>query len=331
MTSFFKRLVAAAVCGIAFSALPLTGAHAATPGAPSFAGKPVRIVVPYAAGGLADITARLLADHLTTRLGTTVMVENRPGANGSIGTALVAKAPPDGHTLALVVSSHVFGKSLMPDLPFDPIKDFAPVTLATRTAMVLVATPDLPVKNVPELISYVKARPNQLAFASAGNGSNVHIFGQSFADLAGLQMAHVPYKGSAAAHVDLMAGRTQIVFDTLGAVQPHIAAGKMKVLAAGADRLPQYPDLPSVAEAGFPGFRAESWGAVIAPANTPPEVVALLNREIVAVLNLPPVRKRLEDAGAQIVGSSPTELQAMLVSEEKKYGDLIRTMGIKLD
>jgi tripartite-type tricarboxylate transporter receptor subunit TctC len=149
--------------------------------------------------------------------------------------------------------------------------------------------------------------------------------------MAGLKMAHIPYKGSAAAHVDLMAGRTQIVFDTLGAVQPHIATGKMKLLAAGGDRLPQYPDLPTVAEAGYPGFRAESWGAVIAPANTPPAIVEKLNTEIVAVLNMPAVRKRLEDAGAQVVGSTPEALGTMLVTEEKKYGDLIRTMGIKLD
>lgn len=323
MNSFFTRLAVSAL-----SVLCMAPASAADT---ALFTKPVRIVVPYAAGGLADITARLLAEHLTPRLGQTVMVENRNGANGAIGTAYVAKAAPDGHTLALVVSSHVFGKALVPDLPFDPIKDFAPVTLATRTAMVLVATPSLPVQSVPELIAYVKARPNQLAFASAGNGSNVHIFGQSFADRAGLQMAHVPYKGSAAAHVDLMAGRTQIVFDTLGAVQPHIAAGKMKLIAAGADRLPKYPDLPTVGEAGFEGFRAESWGAIIAPAQTPAPVIAALNREIVAVLNMPAVRKRLEDAGAQVVGSTPSELGSMLVEEERKYGAMIKTMGIKLE
>lgn len=323
MTTFTRRLVLSA-----FSMLALAPAFASDS---ALFNKPLRIVVPYAAGGLADTTARLLAEHLTPRLGQPVTVENRAGANGAIGTEYVARSKPDGHTLGLVVSSHVFGKALVPDLRFDPIKDFTPITLATRTAMVLVATPALPVQNVPELIAYVKARPNQLAFASAGNGSNVHIFGQAFVDRAGLQMAHVPYKGSAAAHMDLMAGRTHIVFDTLGAVQPHIAAGKLKLLAAGADRLPQYPELPTVAEAGFPGFRAESWGAFVAPAGTPEPVVAALHREIVAVLNLPAVRKRLEDAGAKVVGSSPAELGALLVAEEKKYAELIRGMGIKLD
>lgn len=323
MITLTRRLV---VC--AFSTLALAPAIASDN---ALFNKPLRIVVPYAAGGLADTTARLLAEHLTPRLGQPVTVENRAGANGAIGAEYVARSKPDGHTLGLVVSSHVFGKALVPDLRFDPIKDFAPITLATRTAMVLVATPALPVQNVPALIAYVKARPNQLAFASAGNGSNVHIFGQSFIDRAGLQMAHVPYKGSAAAHMDLMAGRTHIVFDTLGAVQPHIASGKLKLLAAGADRLPQYPELATVADAGFPGFRAESWGALVAPAGTPAPVITALNREIIAVLNLPAVRKRLEDAGAKVVGSSPAELGALLVSEEKKYGELIRAMGIKLD
>lgn len=294
-------------------------------------GAPLRIVVPYAAGGLADITARLLAENLTTRLNQNVVVENKPGANGSIGAAQVAKATPDGNTIALVVSSHAFGKALMPALPYDPVKDFAPVTLATRTAMVLVATPSLPVKDVPELVAYARQHPNELSFASAGQGSNVHIFGQWFADMAGLKMSHVPYKGSAAAHPDLMAGRTQIVFDTLGAVQAHIAAGRLKLLAAGAQRLPQYPNVPTVAEAGYPGFRAESWGAVLAPAGTPQARIRQLNKEIVATLNTPAIKKRLEDAGAQVVGSTPAELGALLVEEDKRFTTLIRDMGIKLD
>lgn len=294
-------------------------------------GAPLRIVVPYAAGGLADITARLLAENLTTRLNQSVVVENKPGANGSIGAAQVAKATPDGNTIALVVSSHAFGKALMPALPYDPVKDFAPVTLATRTAMVLVATPSLPVKDVPELVAYARQHPNELSFASAGQGSNVHIFGQWFADMAGLKMNHVPYKGSAAAHPDLMAGRTQIVFDTLGAVQAHIAAGRLKLLAAGAQRLPQYPNVPTVAEAGYPGFRAESWGAVLAPVGTPQARIRQLNKEIVATLNTPAIKKRLEDAGAQVVGSTPEELGALLVEEDKRFTALIRDMGIKLD
>lgn len=324
VTSIVKKLLLAAfACGAAVQA-----SAAPADGSPS---QPVRLVVPYSAGGLADLTARILAEQLAIRLGQGVLVENRPGANGTIGAAVVAKAPADGTTLGVVVSSHAFSKSLMPDLPFDPIKDFAPVTLAVRSAMVLVATPGLPASNVPELITYAKAHPNEVAFASAGNGSNVHLFGQWFADRAGLQMIHVPYKGSAAAHVDLMAGRTQIAFDTYGAVQQHLKAGRLKLLASGAGRLPQYPNVPSVAEAGFPGFRAESWVAIIAPLKTPPAVIATFNREIAAVLNMPAVRQKLEDAGGTIVGSSPDELAKLMVADAKKYGDLISSMGIKLN
>ena len=330
MTSFFKRLVVSGLVVSAFSVLAVAPAAAAAADTVTFT-KPIRIIVPYSAGGSADLTARLLAEHLTPRLGQSVTVENQPGANGAIGTGNLAKAPADGHTLGFVVSSHVFAKVLAPNLPFDPIKDFSPVTLATRNAVMLVATPSLPVQNVPELIAYAKAHPNQLAFASAGNGSNLHIFGQWFVDRAGLQMVHVPYKGSTPAHVDLMAGRTHIMFDTLGALQPHIKAGKLKLLAAGAERLPQYPNLPTVAESGFPGFRAESWGAVLAPAQTPAPVVAVLQQNIAAILNMPAVRKRLEEAGAQVVASTPAELGAILVEDEIRYGKLMRSMGIKPD
>ncbi|HSV82747.1 MAG TPA: tripartite tricarboxylate transporter substrate binding protein [Ramlibacter sp.] len=300
--------------------------------AASFPTRPIKLIVPYAPGGSADLTARLVADALAPKLGQPVVVENRPGANGAIGTAAVAKADPDGYTLGLVVSSHVFGRALVPSLPFDPIKDFAPVTLTARTPIVLVVPATLPVRDVRELIAYARARPEKLAFASAGNGSNVHVFGQWFSDLAGLRMAHVPYKGSTAAHPDLIAGRVHMVFDSLAAVQPHIVSGKLRLLAVGgAQRVPQYPDVPTVAEAGLPGFAAESWGAVLAPARTPPAVIELLNREITAVLRSDKVRERLTGAGVQVVGSSPEELARVLAGDEKRYGDLIRKMGITLD
>ena len=294
--------------------------------------RPVRLVVPYGAGGGADVVARLLADALAPRLGQPVVVENRPGANGTIGTAAVAKAEPDGSTLALVVSSHVFGRALVPNLPFDPVRDFAPVMLATRSPIVLVASASLPVRSVGELLAYVRARPDQVAFASAGNGSNVHVFAQWFNDLARLHMIHVPYKGSSAAHLDLISGRVAMAFDTLASVQSHVAAGKLRLLAvAGPRRLAQYPDVPTVAEAGIPGFEAESWTAVLAPAATQRPIVARLQRELVAVLQLPAVRERLQGAGAQVVGGSSDELATVLATEEKRYGDLIRRLNITLD
>ena len=295
-------------------------------------GVPLRIIVPYAAGGLADITARLMSEHLTPRLGQTVIVENRPGANGSIGTAVVAGAKPDGNTLGLVVSSHAFGKALMPDLPFDPIKDFEPVTQATRTATVLVAMPGLPADDIETLIAYVKQRPGELAFASPGNGSNMHIFAEQLVEMTGLDMLHIPYKGSAAAHLDLIAGRTQIVFDTFGAVEQHLAAGRLKLLAAGGDtRLPKYPEVRTLAEQGLPDIHAESWGAFIAPAGTPKERIDQLHRELTAVLQLPEIRQRLEDAGATVVAGSPQELAELMAKEEKKYGELIRRLNIQLN
>ncbi len=293
---------------------------------------PIRIVVPYAPGGQADITARLIADPLGARLGQPVTVENRPGANGSIGTAVVARAPADGHTLALVVSSHVFGKALMPGLPFDPVQDFAPITLTARTPLVLLAAPGVPAKDAAEFIAYARQHPGELSFASAGSGSNTHVFGQWFNDKAGLDMAHIPYKGSTPAHVDLVADRVQVVIDSLPATQAYISSGKLKLLAAAGDqRLKQYPDVPTLAESGVPGFAAESWGALLAPAGTPPEIVARLNQEVTDILRSDTVRARLEGAGMVVVGSTPEELQQVLVDEEAKFGTLIREMGIRLD
>jgi tripartite-type tricarboxylate transporter receptor subunit TctC len=308
----------------------------ATPAAPAlaqdFPAQTIKIVVPYAPGGQADITARLIADGLKTRLPQPVIVENRPGANGSIGSAAVAQAAPDGHTLALVVSSHVFGKALMPNLPYDPIKSFAPVAMTARTPIVMVAAPTLPVATLKEFVSYAAARPGQLAYASAGNGSNVQVFAQWFNQLAKLQMIHVPYKGSAAAHPDLIAGRAHMVFDTLPSVQGHITQGNLKLLAAaGAKRLAHFPDVPTIAEAGYAGYDAASWGAVLAPAGTPKSVIEKLNREIVAVLQSDAVKARMASFGSEVVAGTPDELLAALQTEEKRYGALIRELGIKMD
>jgi tripartite-type tricarboxylate transporter receptor subunit TctC len=300
--------------------------------AADYPAKPIRMIVPYAPGGLPDITARLIAPGLGARLGQQVVVENRPGANGAIGTAMVARASPDGYTLALVASSHVFGRALMPNLPFDPVKDFAPITMTTRTPIVLVASGTLPVKTLDDMLRYVRERPGQLAYASAGTGSNTHVFGKWFTDLAGLNMTHIPYKGSAPAHVDLISGRVAMGFETLASAQPNIASGELKLLAvAGDQRLPQYPDVPTVEQAGIQGFVAESWGAILAPAGTPAAVVARLNRDIVAVLNTPEVKERLAGAGAKVVGNSPEQLRQTLAAEEERYGTLIKKMNILLE
>jgi tripartite-type tricarboxylate transporter receptor subunit TctC len=324
-------ITATTVLSLAATVSLATAAHAAG-AATHFPAKPVRLIVPYAPGGLPDITARLIAAGLGARLGQTAIVENRPGANGVIGTNMVARANPDGYTLALVASSHVFGRALVPNLPFDPVKDFAPVTMTTRTPIVLVASGTLPVKTLDDLLRYVRERPGQLAYASAGTGSNTHVFGKWFTDLAGLDMTHVPYKGSAPAHVDLISGRVAMGFETLASAQPNIASGELKLLAvAGEQRLPQYPEVPTVEQAGIKGFVAESWGAILAPAGTPADIVAKLNREIVAVLNTPEVKDRLAGAGAQVVGNSPEQLRETLAAEEQRYGALIQKMNITLE
>jgi tripartite-type tricarboxylate transporter receptor subunit TctC len=311
-------------------AAPRDGGDAAQ--AANYPNQPIRIIVPYAAGGLPDITARLLGSDLTTRLGQPFIIENRPGANGSIGTGLLARAKPDGYTLGVVASSHVFGRALMPHLPYDPIKDFAPITMAVTTPIVLTASGTVPVKTLADFIQYAKERPGQLTFASAGIGSNTHVFGQWFSDMAKIQMVHIPYKGAAPAHVDLISGRVALSFDTLAAAHPYFDSGKVKLLAVGGDaRLPEYPDVPTVKESGYPEFQAQSWSAVLAPAGTPPAVIDKLNHAIVAALQTPEIRQKLALAGAQVVADSPAQARETLVRDEQRYGALIKSMNITLE
>jgi len=303
-----------------------------TTSAQTYPTKPIKVIVPYAPGGSGDITARLLSDRLRPKLGQPLIVENKPGANGSIGTDFVAKAAPDGYTLALVVASHAFAKALMPDLPFDPVLNFAPVSMTTRTHVVLVTAPSFPPNTVSELIAYVRARPNQFAFASAGTGSNVHLFGEWFNMLAGIKATHVPYKGSAAAHPDLISGRTQWVFDTYASVRPHVEAKRLKLIAVcGEKRLPQLPNIPTVSESGLPEFKAYSWTGILAPANTPKPIIDRLNREILSVLQADELRERLVTIGADPVGSSPEEFRTAIEAEDVRFGKLIRSLNIRLE
>lgn len=297
-----------------------------------FPSRPIRIIVPYAPGGQGDITARLLGEHLRPRLNNqSIVVENRSGANGAIGTDLVARARPDGYTLGCVVASHALGRALTPNLPFDPVADFVPITMVARTQMVLVAAPTLPVRTLREFIDYAKARPGQLAYKSAGPGSNSHLFGAWFTDAAGIEMLHVPYRGSGDSMNHLLTGVVHLGIDTLPAVQAHIDNKLLTLLAAGGPgRSPQYPDVPTVAEAAIPGFQANSWSMVLAPRGTPAPVAERLNREILAVLAIPAVKERLERMGALPVGSSLAETASILRDEEAMYSALIRRLGITL-
>lgn len=295
--------------------------------------RPVRIIVPYTAGGASDITARLIAERLRGPLGQPGVVENRAGASGIIGTEAVARAAPDGTTIALVASSHVVNRALFPNLPFDPIADFAPITLTAHVQLVLVVPATHPARDVPGLIEWARAQgAGRAAFASSGNGSNPHIFAADLLRRAGVEMEHVPYRGSTAAHADLLAGRTHMMFDALAAVQPHVQAGTLRLLAqAGPTRSRLLPDLPTVAEQGFAGYGATSWGCLLAPAGTPPAAIAALNAAAREILLSPEIRDRLAPLGAEPAPGTPEELLAFMRQEQARYVALVQQLGIRAD
>ena len=285
-TSMRQALLA--LLGTALLALPAI-ANAQTPAYPT---KPIRLVVPFPAGGATDILAREVAKHLTETWGQSVVVDNRPGAGGNIGSELVAKSPPDGYTLEMgTVGTHAINASLYSKMPYDHVKDFVPVILVAGVPNVLVVNPSVPVNSVQEFIAYAKANPGKLNFASSGSGTSIHLSGELFKVMAGVQMTHVPYKGSAPALQDLLGGQVQLMFDNLPPSLPQIKAGKLRALAVtSATRAPALPDVPTVAEAGLPGFEASSWFGVLAPAGTPPAIVAKLHGALMTVMKDPGVR-----------------------------------------
>jgi tripartite-type tricarboxylate transporter receptor subunit TctC len=291
--------------------------------------KPVRILVPYPPGGASDVTARIVADKLSKRWGgKPVFVENKAGANGVIGTETIARADPDGHTIGLVASSHVTNHALMKKVPYE-LSDMVPVTITAQVQLGLVVNPAVPANNVRELIAYAKANPNKLAVATSGRGSNPQLWALAFQQMTGTQMIDVPYKGSAVAHPDLLAGQTQVMFDAVAAVMPHVKAGKLRLLAVGgAKRSPFLPDTPTIQEAGVPGYVNASWGAIIAPAKTPAAIIDKLNADIVAILNEPDTKERLAGLSAEVVANSPSEAAAFMKSEEQRLTKLIRDVGI---
>jgi tripartite-type tricarboxylate transporter receptor subunit TctC len=294
--------------------------------------KPVRIIVPYTVGGASDITARLLADRMSVKFGQPVTVENRAGASGTIGTDAVAKAAPDGYTLAFVASSHVVNKALFPALPYDPIKSFSPISQTANVQLVMVVPSTLPVNSVAEFIALAKAKPGSLSYASSGSGSNPQFFAEMLKQAAGIDLLHVPYKGSTAAHTDLLAGRTQLMFDALASVAPHVKSGRLKLLAvAGPARSALLPDVPTVMEGGVAGFGATSWGALLAPAGTPKPVIDRLHQETVAILNSADVKERLGALGAEVVASTPEQLGELMQREEVRYTKMVRDLRFTPD
>jgi len=301
--------------------------------APAYPTKPIRLVVPFPAGGTTDILARAVAQKLTEAWGQPVIVDNRPGAGGNIGSELVAKAAPDGYTLEMgTVGTHAINASLYAKMPYDHVKDFVPVILIAGVPNVLVVYPSVPVNSVAELIAYAKANPGKLNFASSGSGTSIHLSGELFKVMSGVQMTHVPYKGSAPAVQDLLGGQVQLMFDNLPSALPHIKAGKLRALAVtSAQRAPVLPDVPTIAEAALPGFEASSWFGVLAPAGTSPAIVVKLNAEIAKWLASPEAKEKLQSQGANAAGGPPENFAKHIAAETAKWAKVVKESGAKVD
>jgi tripartite-type tricarboxylate transporter receptor subunit TctC len=316
--------------GLALSLAAFAPAFAQTTAYPV---KPMRLVVPFPAGGTTDILARAAAQKLSDALGQQMFVDNRPGAGGNIGSELVAKSPPDGYTLEMgTVGTHAINASLYQRMPYDHIKDFAPIVLVAGVPNVLVVHPSLPVNSVSELIAYAKANPGKINFASSGAGTSIHLCGELFKTMTGVSITHVPYKGSAPALTDLVGGTVQIMFDNLPSSLAFIKAGKLRALAVTtATRAAALPDVPTMAEAGVPGFEASSWFGMLAPAGTPREIVNRINSEVNRWLDSPEAREKLAAQGAIAAGGSPEDFAAHIAAETTKWSRVVRESGAKVD
>lgn len=299
----------------------------------SFPNKPVRIVVAYAPGGANDITARVYAEALGARLKQPFVVENRPGASGISGTTFVAKADADGYTLMMGAGGVMtINPGLYPNLPYDPLRDFVPIGLASRSPLVMVVPATLPARSVAELIAYAKSKPEGITFASPGAGTPLHLAGELFTGQAQVKALHVPYKGSAPAIADVMAGRVDLMCDALNSSLPFIRAGKLRALAVTtAQRSEQLPDVPTLQESGLNDFDVSSWFGFFAPANTPKEVVALLSSELQKATAMPATRKKISDIGLETVSSSSDELRTMVQREQARWKEVIRQANVRLE
>ena len=311
----------------------LLAALSATAQAQTWPSKPIRYIVPFAAGGTTDILARTIAEKLSIALGQPVVVENKPGAGGGVGAAETAKAPPDGYTImGGTISTHAINATLYSNLPYDPVKDFAAITLIARVPNMLVINNDIPAKDVAELIKLMKASPGKWNFASSGNGTSQHLSGELFKGMAGVDMQHIPYKGSPPALSDVMGGQVSMTFDNITTAWTLAKGGKLRALAVTtAKRSPIAPDVPTLGESGLPGYEIGSWQGVFAPAGTPPDIVKRLNAEIVKIINLPDVQKKLLDLGAEPVANSSEEFTAFVKVEVVKWGEVVKKSGAKVD
>jgi tripartite-type tricarboxylate transporter receptor subunit TctC len=294
--------------------------------------KPIRILVGFAAGGPADISARVIGDRLTEAWGQPVVVENVTGAAGNLATDRVAKAAPDGYTLLLAASATIVtNPSLYQKLTFDPVKDLAPITQICFTPNILAVPTDVPATSVRELVAFVRAHPGALTYGSAGVGTSQHLAGELFKTMAGIDIQHVPYRGIAAVMPDLLGGRLTMAFGNISAILPLMREGKLRALAVSSPRRSaSVPELPTMIEAGFPGFDSTAWFALMAPAGTPAPIIEKLHRETGRILALPDVRKRFEDLGMEVVANTPAEFAAVIAAETPQWAKVIRDAGIKL-
>jgi tripartite-type tricarboxylate transporter receptor subunit TctC len=317
-----KKILIALLCAFAVQAL-----------AQPYPAKPVRVIVPYPPGGGNDTLGRLFAAKLGERMGQPFVVENRPGAGTMIGTEAAAKSPPDGYTILLSsIATHALSPNLYARVPYDPIKDFAPITLLGVAPTVMVVNKDLGAASLAEFIALAKAKPGSFTYASGGNGTPPHINGEVFKALAGVDLLHVPYKGGGPALADLVAGRVHVMLDTAASAMPHVRGGRLRALAISArERSPEYPDLPTFAEAGLPQYETNAWYSMHAPAGTPPEIVRRLNAELVAILKDPDILARFKQLSTDPVGNPPEEFATFVKAELEKYARIIKAANIRLD
>jgi tripartite-type tricarboxylate transporter receptor subunit TctC len=311
-------------------AFVLSCAHAADTG--PYPAKPIRLIVPFAPAGSADALARTIQPALSEALGQTLVIDNRPGASSTIGTDMAAKAAPDGYTLVLVTTTHTVNPSLIAKLPFDTVKDFAPVSLVVSQPNILVVHPSVVSKSVKELVAMAKAKPGGMNFASGGNGSSPHLSGELFNIVAGTRITHIPYKGSGPGVTDLLGGHVQMMFAGPLALEQHIKSGRLRPLAlADKRRSTILPDVPTMAEAGFPGVETGTWYGILAPARTPPAVVAHVQREIVRILQAADLKTRILNQGVDIVASSPADFEKFIIAEVAKWSRVVKAAGVRAD
>jgi len=295
--------------------------------------RPIRFIVPFAPGGGGDVVGRIIGQRMSDQLGKPLVIDNRAGGGGTLGCELAAKAAPDGYTLLLGnVGPIAVGPALYPKLAYDPVRDFAPVTMIASFPNLLVANPGLPFKTVPELVAYAKSRPGQLNFASAGAGTSTHLAGELFKSVAGIDVVHVPYKGGAAAMTDIIAGQVAYYFGTMPSSMPLAKAGKLRALAVTSlTRSPAAPEVPTIAESGYPKFETAAWYGLMFPTGTPREIVARTNAATMVVLALPDIRERLVHEGSEPLGSTPAQFGAYIKAEIAKWSGVVKAAHLKAD